>query len=47
MSLISKLEKVGLQLRLGADGKLIIKGLDRMEPGTARNRPGLCQAAQG
>jgi hypothetical protein len=36
MSLISKLQKVGLQLRLGADGKLIIKGLDRMEPGTAR-----------
>jgi hypothetical protein len=36
MSLASKLQKVGLQLRLGADGKLIIKGLDRMEPGTAR-----------
>jgi hypothetical protein len=36
MSLISTLQNVGLELRLGLDDKLIIKGLDRMEPGTAR-----------
>jgi hypothetical protein len=30
MSLISKLQNVRLELRLGADDGLVIKGLDRM-----------------